>query len=230
MKSNLKVRQPLRRIILPIADREERLEVESVGEIIREEVNVKEIEYVADDSGIVRKKAKANFKSIGPKFGKTAQAVAARIREMTPGEIGELERSGAVTLASGITSVTLGRTDVEILREDIEGWLVETDGPVTVALDTTLTESLVAEGNAREFVNRVQNLRKDAGFAVTDRITISFHASPAMRVALLSMKAYITAETLAVDLAEPLRDGEHRATVEVNGEQFDVAIARVPRP
>ncbi len=230
MKSNLKVRQPLRRIILPIADGGERREVESVGEIIREEVNVKEIEYVADDSGIVRKKAKANFKSIGPKFGKAAQAIAARIREMTPGEIGELERSGAVTVVTGGTSVTLGRPDIEILREDIEGWLVESDGPVTVALDTTLTESLVAEGNAREFVNRVQNMRKDAGFAVTDRIMISFQASSAMRVALFSMKAYITAETLAVDLAEPLRDGEYRATVEVNGEPLDVAIARVPRP
>jgi isoleucyl-tRNA synthetase len=228
MKSNLKVRQPLQRIILPIADDGERHEVESVADIICEEVNVKGIEYVTDDSGIVRRKAKANFKSIGPKFGKNAQAVAARIREMTPAEIATLERTGALSVAGG-GGITLGREDVEILREDIEGWLVESDGSLTVALDTALTDALIAEGNAREFVNRVQNLRKDAGFEVTDRITITFQASPAMRATLLSMKPYITAETLAVEFAEPLRPGDHQATVEVNGEALEVAIARIAR-
>jgi isoleucyl-tRNA synthetase len=227
MKSNLKVRQPLRRIILPIADVEERHEVESVADIILEEVNVKEIEYVTDESGIVRKKAKANFKSIGPKFGKAVQAVAGRIREMTAAEIAELERTGAVTIVAGSGKVTLGREDIEILREDIEGWLVESDGSMTVALDTALTESLIAEGNAREFVNRVQNMRKDAGFEVTDRIAISFQASPEMCAALLSMKSYITAETLAVEFVEKLRKGEYQASVEVNGEPIDVALARI---
>jgi isoleucyl-tRNA synthetase len=229
MKSNLKVRQPLRRIILPIADDGERREVESVAEIICDEVNVKQIEYVTDDSGIVRKKAKANFKSIGPKFGRAVQAVAARIKEMTPGEIATLERTGAVSVAAAGSEVTLGRDDVEVLREDIEGWMVESDGSLTVALDTALTDVLIAEGNAREFVNRVQNLRKDAGFEVTDRINITFQASPAMRAALLAMKGYITAETLAVEFAEPLRPGDLQATVEVNGEALEVAIARIAR-
>ena len=229
MKSNLKVRQPLRRIMVPIADDQERSEVEQVAGIICDEVNVKEIEFVTDDSGIVRKKAKANFKSIGPRFGKTVQAVAARIREMTAVEIAVLERDGSVTLPAGGASVTLGREDVEILREDIEGWLVESDGALTVALDTTLTDALIAEGNAREFVNRVQNLRKEAGFDVTDRIAITFQASPALRAMLLSMKPYITAETLAVEFAEPLRPGDLQATVEVNGEDLEVAVTRIAR-
>jgi isoleucyl-tRNA synthetase len=229
MKSNLKVRQPLRRIMVPIADDQERSEVEQMAGIICDEVNVKEIEFVTDDSGIVRKKAKANFKSIGPRFGKTVQAVAARIREMTPAEIAVLERDGSVTLPAGGASIALGREDVEILREDIEGWLVESDGALTVALDTTLTDGLIAEGNAREFVNRVQNLRKEAGFDVTDRIAITFQASPAMRAMLLSMKPYITAETLAVEFAEPLRPGDLQATVEVNGEDLEVAVTRIAR-
>jgi isoleucyl-tRNA synthetase len=227
MKSNLKVRQPLRRIILPIADVEERREVESVAEIILEEVNVKEIEYVTDESGIVCKRAKANFKSIGPKFGKAVQAVAGRIKEMTAAEIAEMERTGTVTVTAGPGEVTLGRDDIEIVREDIAGWLVESDGSLTVALDTALTESLIAEGNAREFVNRVQNMRKDAGFEVTDRIAVSFQASPAMRAALLSMKSYITAETLALEFVEPLRGGEYQTSVEVNGESIEVAIRRI---
>jgi isoleucyl-tRNA synthetase len=229
MKSSLKVRQPLQRIILPIADDGERQEVESVADIICEEINVKKIEYVTDDSGIVRKKAKANFKSIGPKFGKAVQAVAARVKEMTPAEIATLERTGAVAVAAGGSEVILRREDVEVLREDIEGWLVESDGSLTVALDTALTGALIAEGNAREFVNRVQNMRKDAGFEVTDRINITFQASPAMRATLLSMKVYITAETLAVEFAEPLRPGDLQATVEVNGEALEVAIARIVR-
>jgi isoleucyl-tRNA synthetase len=227
MKSNLKVRQPLRRIILPIADAEERREVESVAEIILEEVNVKEIEYVTDESGIVRKKAKANFKSIGPKFGKAVQAVAGRIREITAAEIASLEQTGRVTVMASSGEVTLGREDIEIVREDIEGWLVESDGSMTVALDTALTESLIAEGNAREFVNRVQNMRKDAGFEVTDRIALSFQASPAMRTALLSMKSYIMAETLALEFVESLRKGEYQTSVEVNGEPIEVAVARM---
>ncbi|MBP1653465.1 MAG: ileS, partial [Bacteroidetes bacterium] len=171
-KSNLKVRQPLPRIILPITSEEERGEVRRVEDIILDEVNVKAIEYVTDDSGLVKKRAKPNFKAIGPKFGKLAQQVAGRVKELTSDDIHILEAQGTLSVAMNGTTVSLGREDVDIVREDIEGWLVESDGALTVALDTRLTEALVAEGNAREFVNRVQNMRKDAGFQVTDRIRI----------------------------------------------------------
>lgn len=229
MKSNLKVRQPLQRIILPIADERERQEVQSVADIILDEVNVKSIEYVTDDSGMVRKKAKANFKSIGPKFGKSVQAVAGRIRELTPRDIAELETTGQASLKLDGTDVTITRDDVEIVREDIKGWVVESDGGLTVALDTELTEGLRAEGNAREFVNRVQNMRKDAGFELTDRINITFSASPTMCSTLLSMKSYIAAETLAVDLTAHLQPGDYASTVDVNGEDIQISIRRHPQ-
>ena len=224
--SNLKVRQPLKRIILPIADAAERAEVERMAEIICEEINVKGIEFVTDDSGIVRKKAKPNFKSIGPKFGKSVQGVAARIKELTGAEIGTLERDGTLALAVNGAAVTIGREDVEVVREDLAGWLVESDGGLTVALDTELTPALLAEGSAREFVNRIQNMRKDAGFAVTDRIAITYTASGAMRETLRALSPYITAETLAVALSEPFAAGEQEAVVDVNGEEIRVSIAR----
>jgi isoleucyl-tRNA synthetase len=226
MKANLKVRQPLQRIILPIAGNEERAEVQSISDIIREEVNVKAVEFVTDESGLVRRKAKPNFRSLGPKFGKGVQSVAARIKDLTAAEIGLLEQEGTLRISAGGNEWSIGREDVEILREEIQGWVVESDGDVTVALDTQLTEELVAEGNAREFVNRLQNLRKEAGFEVTDRIAIHFSASPVMSQTLHRMKAYIAAETLAVQFDDGFTDGEHAATVEVNGEEIRVRIER----
>jgi isoleucyl-tRNA synthetase len=225
-KSNLKVRQPLKRIILPIADAAERAEVERTADIICDEVNVKLIEYVTDESGIVRKKAKPNFKSIGPKFGKNVQTVAARIKELTGAEIAALEGTGTLELTVNGAALAIGQADVEIVREDLEGWLVESEGGLTVALDTELTPALVAEGSAREFVNRVQNMRKEAGFALTDRITITFSAADPMRETLLAMAPYISAETLALALSAPCGAGEHQATIDVNGEEIRVSIAR----
>jgi isoleucyl-tRNA synthetase len=224
--SNLKVRQPLKRIILPIADAAEREEVERMAEIICDEVNVKRIEYVTDESGIVRKKAKPNFKSIGPKFGKGVQGVAARIKELTPAEISALETTGALSLTVNGAALSIAQADVEIVREDLEGWLVESEGGLTVALDTELTPALVAEGNAREFVNRVQNMRKEAGFALTDRIAITFSAADPMRETLLGMASYIAAETLALAVTSPYVAGEHEATIDLNGEEIRVSIAR----
>jgi isoleucyl-tRNA synthetase len=229
MKSNLRVRQPLKRIILPIADEREREEVQRVAGIILDEVNVKAIEFVTDESGLVRKKVKPNFKSIGPKFGKGVQAVAARLKELTPTEIAELERAGTLTIAVAGNTISVVREDVDVVREDIQGWLVESDGGLTVALDTELTDDLLAEGSAREFVNRVQNLRKDAGFEVTDRIAIFYTASPGMQTTLEAMKEYITAETLAAEMTDEFREGEFASTIEINGEEIRVGIERRTR-
>ncbi len=229
MKANLKVRQPLRRIILPIADERERESVKKMQDIILDEINVKGIEYVHDASGIVRKKAKPNFKTLGPKFGKSVQQAAARVKEMTAAEIAALEQNGRATLLSGDQSFTVSPEDVEILREDIQGWLVEADGGLTVALDTTLDETLVAEGYARELVNRIQNMRKDAGFEVTDRITLIYDARSPLAARLETQKPYIMNETLAEQCTAGTPDGEHAATLDVNGESINVSIARVRR-
>jgi isoleucyl-tRNA synthetase len=225
MKSNLKVRQPLTRIILPIASEKERHEVELMRDVILDEINVKKIEFVTDESGIVRKKAKANFKSIGPKFGKSAQPIANRIKEMTTAEVASLELDGSFAIALSDSTFTIGIEDVEIIREDIQGWLVESDGGLTVALDTALTEELVNEGFAREFINRIQNMRKDAGFEVTDRIAIQFRASERLSNALRTMREYIKNETLAVELIEKPVNGK-AATQEINGESADILIEK----
>jgi isoleucyl-tRNA synthetase len=226
MKSNLKVRQPLKRIILPIANERDRATVKRMEDVILDEINVKAIEYVGDESGIVRKKAKANFKSIGPKFGKSVQQVANRIKELTPAEIGELEKLGRVALPVNGNTYTIGKEDVEIVREDIEGWLVESDGGLTVALDTELNDELIAEGFAREFVNRVQNMRKEAGYEVTDRINIYYTAVEKSRTMLTAMASYIQNETLAVQLADTYRQGEYSSRLDINGEVVEVSIER----
>jgi isoleucyl-tRNA synthetase len=226
MKSNLKVRQPLRRIILPIAHEREREEVRQMEEVILDEINVKAVEYVTDESGLVGKKARANFKSIGPKFGKSVQNIAQRIKKMSVMEIGELERNGTFRLPVNGETVTVTKEDVDIVREDIAGWLVESDGDVTVALDTTLDDRLLAEGFAREFVNRVQNMRKDAGFEVTDRINIYCKAPEKLQSVLESMASYIMNETLAVEFSSSYRAGEYASKLDINGEEIDVGIER----
>lgn len=226
MKSNLKVRQPLKRIMLPIADVREREEVQQMENVILDEINVKAIEYVTDDSGLVRKKAKANFKSIGPKFGKSVQSVAGRIKELTPTEIGQLEQRGSLECAVNGQVVTLSREDVEIIREDVKGWLVESDGLMTVALDTELNEELIAEGAAREFVNRIQNMRKEAGFAVTDRIALHVKGPAGLMARLKKMLSYIQNETLTEEFSEMYNPGEYTSTLDVNGESVEVGIER----
>ena len=226
-KSNLKVRQPLKKILLPIASEHDRAEVKRMEELILEEINVKRIEYVTDESGIVRKKAKPNFRSLGQKFGKSVQPVAARIREFTAREIDELERQGALTVPIDGKEYTITREDLEILHEDIKGWLVESDGSLTVALDTELDEQLIDEGFAREFVNRVQNMRKEAGLEVTDRIRI-FHASSVrLSKALNRLVEYIRQETLAVELSETPPASLALTKAEINSEQTSIAIEKV---
>jgi isoleucyl-tRNA synthetase len=229
MKANLKVRQPLRQIILPVPEGPERDSIHSVQEIILEEINVKKITYVSDESGIVQKKAKPNFKTLGPKFGKSVQKVAARIKDMTGAEISALEHDGGVALSAGDEEWTVATGDVEIVREDIQGWVVESDGGLTVALDTRLDDDLVAEGDAREFINRVQNMRKDAGFDVTDRITIVCAATALLQARLEKQRSVIMRETLADDFNAGPAVGERTAKQDINGEEADVAISRVRR-
>jgi isoleucyl-tRNA synthetase len=225
-RANLKVRQPLKRIIVPVGSEEERGTLRQVKEIILDEINVKEMEFVTDESGIIKKRARANFKAIGPKFGKAVQSIAGRIKEMTGKEIAELEHAGSIELPVNGAKFSIGLGDVEILREDLEGWLVESDGSITVALDTELNDELVAEGMAREFVNRVQNLRKESGLDVTDRIICRYEASPSMRDRLNRMAHYIRSETLTEEFSDSFRPMPHEATVEIGGEKVRIGIGR----
>ncbi len=227
-KKNLKVRQPLRRIIIPVSDETEKAQIEAMKEVILDEINVKAIEYVDDDSEIVEKKAKPNFKSIGPKFGKKAQRIAQAIRELNRSQIKEIERNGRIEIVVDGEKVEITADDVDIFSEDIKGWVVESDGVVTVALDTELTEELINEGFAREFVNRVQNMRKEANFEVTDRIRIFFKTeSERLKKAVFALSDYIKNETLAIELSDDFKIADYVKEWDVNDEPCEISIERV---
>ena len=168
--------------------------------VVLDEVNIKELIVLNDDSEIVNKSAKANFKSIGPKFGKKVNPVANAIKSFGKSEIAAIENGESVKIQIDGEDINLSKEDVEIIGSEITGWLVETQEGVTVALDTELNDNLIAEGLAREFVNRIQNMRKDAGFEVVDRIKIKFNGSSNLVESVKSFSEYISNETLAEEI------------------------------
>ncbi len=226
-RTNLKVRQPLRRLIVPVSSAEERAQIERMASVILEETNVKAIEFVGDDAGIVRKSVKPNFKVLGPKYGKSVQGIAAAVRGLGADGIRALETDGSLTVDVGGSGATILREDVEIIREEIEGWVVESDNRLTVALDTALDAGLIAEGFAREFVNRVQNIRKDSGLEVTDRIAIAYRAGETLSGALRLHGDYIRKETLAVSMDGESDGGAPSHEVDLNGESCTISIKRI---
>lgn len=225
-KVDLKIRQPLSRILIPASDSSLADHIRKVEELIRSEVNIKQIELITDDSGIVVKKAKPNFKALGPKAGPLLKEVSARIQEWDAATIREMEQTGKVSVKAGDKMMEITREEVEILSEDIPGWSVAGNGRLTVALDITLTPELIREGYAREFVNRIQNLRKESGLEVTDRINLLITNNSEWTEALTEYKDYICTETLAVslDLATEVPDG---ATVEINDTPCNIRITKV---
>jgi isoleucyl-tRNA synthetase len=222
-KTSLKTRQPLARVAIPAAAEIRRL-IELMTAVILEEINVKAIEFIDESSPIVRKTATANFKIIGPKFGKQVNAVAKRIKEMSSTEILSLEKDGAFSTEVGGVMVTITREDVSVSAQSIEGWLVESESGLTVALDTSLTPDLIQEGLAREFVNRVQNMRKDSGFDVTDRIRIQFQAPPRIAEAVQKLSAYVMSETLATQLSQGT-NGDF-TKMDIDGESCEIGITK----
>ena len=196
-KANLKVRQPLRRIMVPAVDEAQREAVESMSELILNEVNVKELEMVGSDSCVLVKRVKPDFKKLGPKFGKLMKQVAAAIQQMDQQQIANLEREGSVEIKIDGNVARIDLADVEVISEDIPGWLVANEGNLTVALDITLTDELVNEGIARDIVNRVQNIRKNRGYEITDRITLEFQDMPSVKAAIDSFGDYIARQVLA---------------------------------
>jgi isoleucyl-tRNA synthetase len=196
-KVNIRVRQPLSKLIIPILDKSLQENFETVRNLVLAEVNVKEVEYITDTIGILVKKIKPNFKTLGPKYGKLMKEISQVVSQMTQENIVSLERNGSFEVQVGTEKINLSLEDVEISSEDIPGWLVANDGKLTVALDINITEELKLEGIAREFINRIQNIRKDSNFDVTDKIEIEIQRHDLINSAIEKHKDYIGAQTLA---------------------------------
>ncbi|MDX1271796.1 isoleucine--tRNA ligase [Bizionia paragorgiae] len=199
-KEKIKVRQPLQKIMIPIDSEQQREEILAVADLIKHEVNVKEVELLDDASDILVKQVKPNFKALGPRFGKDMKLIASEILKMTAEDIKNIEQKGQHDVNCNGKIITLEVSDVEITSQDIAGWLVANEGAYTVALDVTISSELRKEGVARELVNRIQNLRKDSGFEVTDRINVKLLKDEQVNEAVKANEAYIKAETLTNEL------------------------------
>jgi isoleucyl-tRNA synthetase len=199
-KEKIKVRQPLQKIMIPVDSQQQKEEIEAVADLIKHEVNIKEIELLVDASDILVKQIKPNFKVLGPKFGKDMKLISSAVNAFTADDIKNIEQKGSLDIEISGKKIILGLDDVEITSQDIEGWLVANEGALTVALDVTISEELRMEGVARELINRIQNLRKDSGFEVTDRIDVQLQNDPQVAAAIFSNEEYIKSETLTEDL------------------------------
>lgn len=221
-KEKIKVRQPLQKIMIPVDNDQQKEEIEAVSSLIKHEVNIKEIELLQDASDILVKQIKPNFKALGPRFGKDMKLIASAISAFSAEDIKKIEQNGSLDVEINGKNITLGLEDVEITSQDIEGWLVANEGALTVALDVTITEELRKEGIARELVNRIQNLRKDSGFEVTDRIDVQLQNDAQVAAAIASNEEYIKSETLTEDLKlmDNLNNGIEIAFDEVNTKLF----------
>lgn len=223
-KEKIKVRQPLQKIMIPVLDEQDRIDILAVSDLIKSEVNVKEIQLLDDASGVLVKRIKPNFKTLGPKYGKDMKVVAAAVNSFTQEDIQKIEQEGEISIQIENKSGILELQDVEISSQDIEGWLVASSGKITVALDITINEDLRKEGIARELVNRIQNLRKESGFEVTDKIVINLQKDGFVEQAVASNLAYIKTETLTAELnlQDSVENGTEVAFDEVNTKLFIV--------
>ena len=220
-KVNIKVRQPLQCIMVPVVDEDQKNHIEAVKDLIMNEVNVKEIQFVDGAAGVLVKKVKCDFKKLGPKFGKQMKAVAAAVTELSQEAIAELEKNGSYILNLNGENAVIETSDVEIINEDIPGWLVANEGKLTVALEVTITEELRREGIARELVNRIQNIRKSSGFEITDKINVSLSKNILTDDAVNEYNNYICNQVLANSLI--LKDEIENGT-ELNFDDFNLYI------
>jgi isoleucyl-tRNA synthetase len=186
--------------MVPVPDRKFRERFEAVKDLILAEVNVREVEYIDDTASVVKKKIKPNFKTLGPRYGKMMKDISNAVAQLTSAEIARFEANGGYTFFIDDKEILLEAVDVEIISEDIPGWQVANEGKLTVALDVTVTEELRNEGIAREFINRIQNIRKEAGFDVTDKISIQIEDHDFIREAVKKHAGYIGSQTLATDV------------------------------
>jgi isoleucyl-tRNA synthetase len=229
-RSNIRVRQPLQKIMIPVAGEKVRRQVERVSDLIQNEVNIKEIEYIPAHNDMLVKRARPNFKALGPRYGRLMKQIAAAVQQLPPEQIAFYEHNHRLTLLVESEQVHLAEGDMEVVTEDIPGWVVASEGNITVALDVTITEELAREGVARDFVNRVQNLRKELDFNVTDRIRIFVEKNDTLIDAIDFKNDYICSETLTDEIrwAEPGSMGENAAVFELSEEiRVPLAIDRV---
>ncbi len=224
-KVGINVRQPLSKILLPVSDNRFMEKVERVKELILSETNIKDIEFITDTSGIIKKKVKPDFKALGPKAGKYMKDVAAFINSLSQEELAEFEEKGVVEFTKDDFILQISVKDAEIIAEDVPGWQVTNIGKLTVALDVTLTNELKQEGVSRELVNRIQNLRKELGFEVTDKINVRISSQPHIEEAVKNNLSYICAEILAgsLDFGTDLHSGEK---VEIDGQELLISITK----
>ncbi len=225
-KVNIKVRQPLQRVLIPVSSPEMEPQVRQVEELIRNEVNVKAIEYLTDTEGFIKKRIKPNFKLLGARLGARMKAVAALVTALDQAAIARLERDGEILLDDGAEPVTISKSEVDIIAEDIPGWSVANKDTLTVALDITLTPELQQEGLAREFVNRIQKLRKDESYELTDRIKVSYESYEPLNLAIMGFQQYICAEILADNITSlpDLTDGH---VIDLNDVHLKVLISKI---
>ncbi len=227
-KVNIKVRQPLQKVMIPVLNPDMKVQLEKVEDLIKSEVNVKELEYITETEGIIKKKVKANFKSLGAKLGANMKEAAAAITNLNQQQIAELEQNGTLSLQLSAMNYDLSPEDVEISAEDIPGWSVASKGSLTVALDIVITDQLQKEGNARELINRVQNIRKESNFELTDRIFVQIQQDGLpneIQSAVNEFKNYICGEILAdnIDWVSQLENGTE---IEVNEALLKVAVTK----
>lgn len=225
-KQNLKVRQPLKAIMIPVINDEQKKDIEAVAGLLKNEVNVKEIQFVGDDAGILVKRIKPDFKKLGPKFGKMMKSVAAALSAMEQGAIANFEKSGQVSLDLDGQQAVVDVADVEIINEDIPGWLVANEGNLTVALDITVTEELHREGMARELVNRIQNVRKNKDFDITDKINVVIAPDERINDAVEQFRDYIAGQVQALSLVVGPVTGDNIVTLDMDGWNLDVIVER----
>lgn len=222
-KVNIKVRQPLQKILIPVQNAHIKEQIQLIEDLIKSEVNVKGIEYLTETEGFIKKKIKPNYKSLGGKMGAKMKAVAAAIGAFSAADIATLERNGEFILQIEDEQLPIQLSDVEIISEDIPGWTVANKGALTVALDITITPELLDEGNARELVNRIQKIRKDSAFELTDRIQVKMAAIDSLRSAIINYNDYICTEILA-DSLEIVPELQEGIEIEVNDLTFNVLV------
>ena len=225
-KVNIKVRQPLQKIMIPVLDINMKHQLEKVEDLIKSEVNVKELQYLTETEGIIKKKAKANFKVLGTKLGANMKEAANQIANFNQQQIAELEQKGEITISVLNTQYLILNTDVEIIAEDIPGWSVASKGALTVALDITINEALKMEGDAREFINRIQTIRKESGFELTDKIDITIVDNKTLENSINTYKPYICGEVLANDIAWQTSDLTNGIEIEVNETLLKVLVTK----
>jgi isoleucyl-tRNA synthetase len=225
-KQNLKVRQPLQAIMVPVLDEQQRADIEAVADLIKGEVNVKEIKLVGNDAGILVKRVKPDFKKLGPKYGKVMKALAAKITGMSQAEITQFEKDGQFTVDLDGQQAVVELADVEIISEDIPGWLVANEGNLTVALDITVTDALRLEGIARELVNRIQNVRKSKDFDITDKINVTIAPDERTDEAVKTYGDYIAHQVLANSITIGEVDSADAVELDMDGWTLPVKVEK----